>query len=77
MSIDRFVDLVLIVFFVCCLGLVFYAALKLQQLRAESMEKTIKLKDDEIAKEINSMPLSDVVSANNKSQDPSSSDGKS
>lgn len=73
---DKVVDLIFIGIWILSLGLVFYLAVKWQQLRSQVVLKTIDAKDAEIEKEINAEPLSDLVNLNNKSQG-TGTDGKS
>lgn len=73
---DKVADLLIILVWLLSLGLVFYLAVKWQQLRSQVVLKTIYAKDAEIEKEINAEPLSNLVTLNNKSQG-TGTDGKS
>lgn len=63
---NKLFDVLIILCFVGAVGLVWYLAIRFQKLRAQNEIDTIKVKDDEIEKEIVKMPLNKLVDDNNK-----------
>jgi hypothetical protein len=76
MSVDKAMDFVMILLGACCVLAVLYFALQMQKIRAESEIKTVKLEEDAIEKNINSLPLNQLVNDNN-AKSSSSGDTKS
>lgn len=62
---DKLIDISIIVFFLVCLGLVIYLALKLQKLNALNQISLIELKDDDIEKTVAAESIEQLVSDNN------------
>lgn len=60
-----FVNIMIYLVFAACLGLIVYLALKLQRAQADNQIKTVKLTDEQIEKDINSIDISDLVNRNN------------